>query len=376
MLILLGVVYTSLGSTRAVDAHVSEDTFVYLPAILKPRGPDYKIVFSSDRENARGVYDIFIMNPDGSEIQNLTKTPAVSETYPRWSPNGTQIAYLSGAEGTTDVFVMNRDGQNKVKISGVPTGDARSVVWSPDSSRLGFISDRDDAEGVHDIFVVNQTGANLTNLTHSTDIDERSLDWSPDSTKIVYLADLSINPISFLGHIITMNADGTNKTTISTNNGFNLDPIWSPQGNKIAFIIPGFTDSVLATVNPDGTNRIFVTNPNVITFVEEGISWNSTGSHIVFKGSEAGSGGTVNLFVVNATTGDFVNITDNVPGYGYPFRSMSWSADDTQIVYDEAFGLQRGDISIIGVNGMGYHNLTSSDTEDDRYPDWSPIVVP
>ncbi|MBP6802781.1 MAG: PD40 domain-containing protein [Chloroflexi bacterium] len=376
LLIVLSVMAGSRGVVQMVGADAAGDTFTYLPIMVKHNPPAYKIIFASDRDNARGVYDIFMMDTDGANVKNLTNTPLVSETYPTWSPDGAQIAYLSGTENAADVFVMSSTGEQKLKVSGTPTAQARGVVWSPDSTRLGFVSDRDDVAGVHDVFVVNRDGAGLVNLTNSTDIDERSLDWSPDSSRIVYLADLSVNPISLLGHILTMNANGTNKVTISTNNGFNLDPIWSPQGDKIAFIIPGFSDSALVTVNPDGTNRIFVTNPNVIKFVEEGISWDTSGSQILFKGSEASSGGTVNLFVVNATTGDYVNVTANVPGFGYPFRSMSLSATDTQIVYDEDFLLQRGDISIINVDGTGYTNLTSSDNDDDRWPNWSPIMLP
>ena len=376
LLNVLGILLGSSGAAQMVDADAAENTFTFLPVVVQPRPPAYKIIYASDQDNAPGVYDIFMMDTDGANVKNLTNTPAESETYPTWSPDGTQIAYLSGTEDAADVFVMSSTGQQKLKVSGTPTARARGVVWSPDSSRLGFVSDRDDAAGIQDVFVVNRDGAGLTNLTHSTDRDEWSLDWSPDGAKIVYLADLSLHPISFIAHILTMNADGTNKVTISTNNGFNLDPVWSPNGAKIAFILPGFTGSGLATIQPDGTNRIFVTNPNVIEIVEEGIVWDSSGSRILFRGAEAGSGGTPNLFIVNAATGAYVNLTTNVPGYGSPFRSVDWSVDDTQVVYDESFGLNRGDISVINSDGTGYMNLTQSDDVDDRWPDWSPIMLP
>jgi Tol biopolymer transport system component len=360
--------------THPVVANVTEDHFIYLPVVVKPDAPSYKIVFTSDRGNSRGVYDIFVMNTDGTDIVNLTNTPDVAEHHPAWSPNGTMIAYLSGAQGSTEVYVMNNVGGNKRNVSNTPSADEKGLVWSPDSTRLAFLSDRDDVEGIYDVFVVNSNGTGLTNLTHSTDSDEWSLDWSPNSTKIVYLADLSLQS-GLLGHIITMNADGTNKTTISTNNGFNLSPAWSPNGSKIAFIIPGFTSRALVMVDPDGANRTFITETGLIRWVMEGFQWNATGTKIAFLGQEASSS-SVNLFVINVANGNFTNVTKDVPGVSTPFETVSWSADNTKLVYDENMGLQRGDISIIDITGTGYTNLTNSNSDDDRWPDWSPVSFP
>ena len=372
LLLVLIVLISGAGQTAV--AQTGNDSFVYLPVVTKPTEPEYKIVFASDRDNVRGVYDIFIMNSDGTGVKNLTNTPAVSESYPTWSPNGAMIAYLSGDQGSVELFIMSNTGGDKRNVSNASSVNARGLVWSPDSSRLAFLSDRDDVEGIYDIFVVKSDGTGLTNLTHSTDRDERSLDWSPDGTKIVYLADMSLPPVSFLGHVIAMNADGTNKTTIATNNGFNMGPAWSPEGSKIAFILMGFDGDCLAVMNPDGTNQNCLT-PASIENVYEGLLWNSSGSQILFKGQEAGSS-FLNLFVINASDSGLTNVTINVPGYGSPFRSMDWSADDMQIVYDEDFSLLRGDISIINVDGTGYANLTNSDNDDDRWPNWSPVPLP
>lgn len=377
--LLLLLVFVALpGNGRyvpSVIAYGGTDNFVYLPIIVNPTVPDYQIVFASDRDNARGVYDLFVMNPDGTNITNLTNTPGVSESYPTWSPDGTMIAYLSGGQGATDVYVMDNTGGNKRKLSSAPSTVARWLVWSPDSTRLAFLSDRDDVAGVKDIFVVNRDGTGLTNLTNSTDSDEWSLDWSPDGSRIVYLADLSLNPISLLGHVRTMNADGTNKTTIFTGNEANQFPTWSPDGTKIAFIVSGFTSSCLVLMNPDGSNQSCRTNPTIIEQVGEPIIWNASGTQILFKGKQAGFS-SQDLFAFNPTDGSFVNLTSNVPGFGYPFRSMGWSADGAKVVYDEDFSSQRGDISIINADGSGYMNLTNSEQDDDRWPDWSPVVLP
>ena len=68
-----------------------------------------KIVFVSHRANN---YDIFIMNQNGTELQQLTHT--VSGDYqPSFSPDGLQIVYVSNRNNDYELFIMDSDGQNQ-----------------------------------------------------------------------------------------------------------------------------------------------------------------------------------------------------------------------------------------------------------------------
>ncbi len=102
-------------------------------------GPDWspasdKIIFAGyDKEIDR--YDLFIMNPDGSQLERLTLKTGDNED-PSWAPNGQMIAFHSnriGASNTKDVahlYVMHRDGSNQRKIE---TGMYESTQpdWGP-----------------------------------------------------------------------------------------------------------------------------------------------------------------------------------------------------------------------------------------------------
>jgi len=84
-------------------------------------------------------WEIFVMNADGSEPVNLTKTPKEHEHYPQVSPDGTKLCYSvdagEGREAVRSLFVMDVDGKNRRKL----VDSAREPFWSPDSKVIGFL---------------------------------------------------------------------------------------------------------------------------------------------------------------------------------------------------------------------------------------------
>ena len=99
------------------------------------------------RENAKIAYEtyvdnnweIFVMNADGSNPVNITKTATEHEHYPQVSPDGTKIAYTvdtgEGRETVRTLWVMDTDGKNRKKL----TDHAREPFWAPDSQTIGFL---------------------------------------------------------------------------------------------------------------------------------------------------------------------------------------------------------------------------------------------
>jgi Tol biopolymer transport system component len=82
------------------------------------QGGGGKILFTSNRDRTGGGpglgnwSDIYVMNPDGSGLVNLTNRSPESELRPAWSPDGTRIVFQREVAGTyhdTEIFVMNAD---------------------------------------------------------------------------------------------------------------------------------------------------------------------------------------------------------------------------------------------------------------------------
>ena len=118
-----------------------------LVSVSPAQNTDTRIAFMStriDQENG----EIFVMNPDGQTIRQLTKHPQY-DSAPAWSPDGQKIIFMSfrdeheaqGRVGITgDIHVMNADGTNPINLTQSPERWDRSPSWSPDGKQIVFDS--------------------------------------------------------------------------------------------------------------------------------------------------------------------------------------------------------------------------------------------
>ncbi|MBN2181902.1 MAG: PD40 domain-containing protein [Sedimentisphaerales bacterium] len=101
----------------------------------------YKIVYETFREtDGKENWELYMMNADGSDKVNLTKTPDLDEMYPHASPDGTKLCFVVD-EGTNrrnktrSVYYMNIDGSNRRLVA----RDARQPCWSPDGKKIVYL---------------------------------------------------------------------------------------------------------------------------------------------------------------------------------------------------------------------------------------------
>ncbi len=103
------------------------------PAEAAFPGTNGKIAFSSDRvtaTNPEGDTEIFTMEPDGTNVQQLTDNTE-SDIFPEWSPDGTQIAFTSDRDdGNFEVYTMEADGDNQTNRTNNVAGD-QLPDWQP-----------------------------------------------------------------------------------------------------------------------------------------------------------------------------------------------------------------------------------------------------
>ena len=96
----------------------------------------------------------------------------MNDWFPRWSPDGMRIAFLSNRDGNSEIYVMNADGSDVTNLTNSP-GNELYPVWSPDGSRIAL--EVESAGTTYEIFVMSADGSSKTNLTNNPDHD-----WAPD----------------------------------------------------------------------------------------------------------------------------------------------------------------------------------------------------
>lgn len=180
-----------------------------------------RIAFVSNRDDNGEIY---VMNSDGSGLSRLTHN-TVSDTHPVWSPDGRWIAYVSDEGGNNEIYVISADGAGQVNLTNDPTDDT-DPVWSPDGMQLAFASYR---SGNSEIYVVDIPDPVLpdnlptpVNLTQNAAYDWNPV-WSPDGKRLAFISDRDGN-----FEIYLMNADGSGQTNLTQNPAADTDPIWRP----------------------------------------------------------------------------------------------------------------------------------------------------
>jgi Tol biopolymer transport system component len=78
--------------------------------------PDGKTILYVHFETGGGMYDVHLMNADGSNKRRLTDSPA-NQFDPDWSPDGSKIVYFSNESGKDALYIMNPDGSNPQQIT-------------------------------------------------------------------------------------------------------------------------------------------------------------------------------------------------------------------------------------------------------------------
>ncbi|HET6681296.1 MAG TPA: hypothetical protein VFG84_08835, partial [Gemmatimonadaceae bacterium] len=106
--------------------------------------------------------DIWVV-PKSGGVANRLSSPAGEESFPRFSPDGSRIAFSANYDGNTDTYVIPTSGGEPVRITYHPMGD-RLVDWHPDG-RLLFASGRESGrQRYNQFYLVSATGGLPTKM--------------------------------------------------------------------------------------------------------------------------------------------------------------------------------------------------------------------
>ena len=197
--------------------------------------------FSPDGQEIAYVYrdqnfsDLFAMAADGSASRRLTRgqAQAVRENdwafRPAWSPDGSQIAYISDANSFFPVvWIMNKDGSAKRQIMtfAMNVDAADAISWSPDGKRLAVTAFSREPGQIYVVDIARGTAERLTN--HAQGAFDPA--WSPDGKTIAY-----IGRDSGRGELWLRRVDGSPATRFDKL-PYVRSPVWSPDGGALAVL--------------------------------------------------------------------------------------------------------------------------------------------
>src|SRR2546421_5979013 len=269
----------------ATPRNITIDDFFQIRDVSQPEmSPDGQWVVYSVRtrmlKDDKNEQRLWMVSTHSGDPIPMT-AEGVSSSYPRWSPDGKYLAFLSSRNaGKSQVWLLNRLGGEAVRLTDTVQG-VTDFEWSPDSTRLILVLQdpkSEDAEAAKDkdkdrpapkpktpppfvidglqfkedpvgyldrrrthLYLFDIASKRVTQIT-SGDFDDNEPAWSPDGKSLAFTSNRSTPEPdrNFNSDIWVVAADNTGKgahlAQVTTNLGADRSPTWSPDGKWIAFV--------------------------------------------------------------------------------------------------------------------------------------------
>jgi len=237
-----------------------------------------KIYFVSERR--RGVKEIWVMDPDGSNQKPLTQYNSLC-TMPAVSPDGTKLAFTSYARGNPMILLHSLETGRRLPFYNPVSSMVGTPSFTPDGQRIVFSASVDGWPQIH---VANLDGSGLRRISFVRAIEVEPKVNPKTGTEIVFVSGRG-GP----QQIYRMNMEGGDVRRLTDGEGYASNPSWHPDGQHIAFAwtrgyAPGNFNIFIMDV---ATGRFDQLTHG--TGRNENPSWAPDGRHIVFCSTRSGA---------------------------------------------------------------------------------------
>ncbi|HOH83033.1 MAG TPA: S9 family peptidase [Bacteroidales bacterium] len=331
----------------------------------------YGVTFYNLEQN-KGNRDLYLVPLAGGAAVNITNSPG-SEWNGVWRPDGKKIGYISAEYGTPQLWEMNPDGTSKKQITSFE-GGITGFAYAPDMKHILFTRDikldktvtevypdlpQADARIIDDLFyrhwndwhdyayshIIVSAYADGT-VTGGTDIlgtekfdapltpdgGMEQIAWSPDGQKVAYVCRklhgkdeaLSTNSDIYLYHL----QSGLTENISKDMGGYDLDPVFSPDGKKIAWCsmkTPGYESDKKRLIIYDFSAKTIADMSANFDESASTLNWSADAKSIYFLSYTKG---TCQVFQCDMATGKINQLTEGV----HDFSELSADGKNTVAV--------------------------------------------
>ena len=315
--------------------------------------------------------DIWIVNKQGGMATQLTNSPG-EETYPKFSPDGTEIAFTARYRGNPDVYVMKTTGGVPTRITYGSHAD-RMVEWHPSGEKILFASRRETgipSGRVNQLFLIPKTGG----MPEKLPIPYGEIaSFSADGSQLAYITKVTETyPFKryrggLTSDIILFDLNAKTAKRITTDTANDGKPAWA--GNKVYFLSDRADNMRLNVwsydVNTEALNQVTQYNDFDITYLSAGPSdlvFEVGGSlHLMDLASEEAR--EISVSVVSDLTLEMpkrVKVDQRI-------TNMTAAPGAKRILFEA-----RGELFNVPVKEGFVKNITASSGAFDHSPTWSP----
>lgn len=268
---------------EVADGKLTPEILWAFGRVSEPRlSPDKSVVLYGvtwyDVAQNKGNRELYSVKTDGSDLRQLTTT-AKGEYDAQWRPDGQRIGFLSAESGSMQIWEMNPDGSARMQVSDIKDG-VTGFRYSPDGTKVFYTAEVPVQKPLRELFDgLDKTSGRLMNdmmyrhwdtwvdtwshifvadyhdgkVASQKDIMEgeqwdsplkpfggtEQIAWSPDGKKLVYACRkltgkacaFSTNSDLFEYNV----ADGTTRNLTEGMAGYDLNPVFSPDGRYLAW---------------------------------------------------------------------------------------------------------------------------------------------
>jgi Tol biopolymer transport system component len=245
--------------------------------------PDGELIAYQVYDAARRMYDVWVMNADGTNPRALLS----NGHSPAWSPSCGRLAFVSGRGGSQDLWVADRNGRGAHRLTTAPEQEI-APAWSPLGDRLAFVRlhYRKDSAGKRvgctSRVIIRELDGRMGEVIRLDNVELTRVDWSRAEKLILAGTPYGQGTEGRSGlWIVAASGSGLRRLTPPLAKGgpggvSESQPAWAPDGHWLAFVQQDGEIQAIWRASAEGRERRQLTageeGDDAPTFLPRGVS--------------------------------------------------------------------------------------------------------